>query len=154
MGPRALVAAKNATDWHCPTPLQLAVAELLSEGHLARHVRKMRARYQERRRALLGALEEQCAARLVAIPSSYGLHVTAVTPTRAPPEKVTQGLFRHHIRLHSLARYVAGSETQSGLVFGLGAVEVPAIERCVALVRRALGDDERRARGPRAARGR
>ena len=76
MGPRALVAAKNATDWHCPTPLQLAVAELLSEGHLARHVRKMRARYQERRRALLRALEEQCAARLVAIPSSYGLHVT------------------------------------------------------------------------------
>jgi GntR family transcriptional regulator/MocR family aminotransferase len=145
---RALVAAKNAADWHCPTPLQLSVAAFLSEGHLVRHVRRMRALYQRRRRALLRALEEQCSTRLIAIPSSYGLHVTAVATAPAPLEQVTQTLLGQHVRLHTLARYFVGPETRSGLVFGLGAVELPAIERCVAMLRRALGEREHRARGP------
>jgi GntR family transcriptional regulator/MocR family aminotransferase len=140
---RALVAAKNCFDWHCSTPLQLAVAEFISEGHLSRHVRKMRALYQERRRALTRALEEELSAWLVPIPSSYGMHITAVARTPAPLERVTRELLRHHLKLHSVSRYFAGPETWSGLVFGLGAVGVPEIERGVVLLRRVLGEDAR-----------
>jgi GntR family transcriptional regulator/MocR family aminotransferase len=31
----ALVAAKNSADWHCSTPVQLAVSNFIAEGHLA-----------------------------------------------------------------------------------------------------------------------
>src|ERR1700761_6786668 len=44
-----LTAAKNCLDWHCPTPVQNAVAAFIAEGHLTRHVRKMRGLYKERR---------------------------------------------------------------------------------------------------------
>jgi GntR family transcriptional regulator/MocR family aminotransferase len=135
----ALVVAKNSLDWHCSTPLQLAVAEFISEGHLTRHVRKMRAVYQERRRALTRALEEELAGWLVPVPSSYGMHITALARIPVPLERVTRELLRHQLRLHSVNRYFAGPETLSGLVFGLGAVAVPEIERGVALLRRALG---------------
>jgi GntR family transcriptional regulator/MocR family aminotransferase len=148
----ALVAAKNCLDWHCSTPLQLAVAEFISEGHLARHVRKMRALYQERRRALTRALDGELSGWLTPIPSSYGMHITAVTRTPLPLERVTRELLRHHLRLHSVSRYFAGPETWSGLVFGLGAVGVPEIERGSALLKLALSEAARLTRGSASAR--
>ncbi|HEY8004784.1 MAG TPA: PLP-dependent aminotransferase family protein, partial [Phenylobacterium sp.] len=52
----ALVLAKNCQDWHCSTPLQLGVAAFIAEGHLARHVRRMREAYGARRARILEVL--------------------------------------------------------------------------------------------------
>jgi len=49
---------KNCLDWHCATPIQSAVAAFISEGHLARHVGKMREIYRTRRQLLLNTLRE------------------------------------------------------------------------------------------------
>ena len=51
--PRALskqfVAARRVFDLCSPTLYQVALAEFLREGHFARHLRRMRAIYLERR---------------------------------------------------------------------------------------------------------
>ncbi len=44
----ALVAAKQCTDWHCAVLEQETLAAFIAEGHLARHVRKMRQVYGAR----------------------------------------------------------------------------------------------------------
>jgi GntR family transcriptional regulator / MocR family aminotransferase len=64
----ALVAAKNCLDWHCSMPIQLGVAAFIAEGHLARHVRKMRRVYQQRRQLLLQILDQDFSRWLEAIP--------------------------------------------------------------------------------------
>jgi GntR family transcriptional regulator/MocR family aminotransferase len=56
---------------------QAATADFLAEGHLARHVRRMRRLYAERREAVLGALAERASAELVVTPRGGGLHVLA-----------------------------------------------------------------------------
>ena len=48
---KTLTAAKNCLDWHCATPVQSAVAGFIAEGHLTRHVRKMRDTLQAAPRA-------------------------------------------------------------------------------------------------------
>jgi len=112
---KPLVTAKNSADWHCPTPMQLGVAGFITGGHLARHVRKMRAVYKERRQALLDGLPDW----LEPIPSFYGMHIAAFARDGRDLDALTEGL--QGVKLHSLSRYYLGAEKRQGLVFGHGA---------------------------------
>jgi GntR family transcriptional regulator/MocR family aminotransferase len=133
-----LVAAKNCLDWHCATPIQSAIAGFIAGGHLARHVRKMRVIYKQRRESLLKCLEEDLGEWLHPIPSHYGLHIAATASSSVNLERVTEALRRYNMTIHTLSRYFLGQETWKGLIFGYGTVDVPAIRRGVSLLREAL----------------
>jgi GntR family transcriptional regulator/MocR family aminotransferase len=132
-----LTAAKNCLDWHCPTPVQSAVAAFIAEGHLTRHVRKMRDIYKERRDLLLRSLEE-LREMLSPIPSFYGMHIVAEARGRFDLEAVALSLARQQVKIHTLDRYFLGSQTHSGLVFGYGTVDPPQIRRGMSILRRAM----------------
>jgi GntR family transcriptional regulator / MocR family aminotransferase len=134
----SLVAAKNCLDWHCPTPLQSAVAGFITGGHLERHVRKMRAIYKLRREALLKILEEDLSKSLKPIHSNYGLHVAATAKTAVNLERVTELLLRRNVKIHTLSRYFLGPQTSKGLIFGIGTVDVPEIRKGIGLLGKAL----------------
>jgi GntR family transcriptional regulator/MocR family aminotransferase len=133
-----LVAAKNCLDWHCATPIQSAVAGFITGGHLARHVRKMRVIYRQRREALRKCLVEDLGKWLRPIPSHYGLHMVAAANSSLGLESVTQALLRHNVKIHTLRRYFVGRESWKGLIFGYGTVDVPAIQRGLILLRKSL----------------
>ncbi|MES2128006.1 MAG: PLP-dependent aminotransferase family protein [Pseudomonadota bacterium] len=133
-----LAAAKNCLDWHCSTPIQLAVAGFIGEGHLTHHVRKTREIYKQRRQLLLDLLRKDFSAWLTPIPSFYGMHIAALGRAGLDLEALTQGLLAHNVKVHTLERYYLGPQRQSGLVFGYGAVERPDIRRGMELLREAL----------------
>jgi GntR family transcriptional regulator/MocR family aminotransferase len=133
-----LVAAKNCLDWHCSTPVQMGVAGFIAEGHLAHHVRKMRATYARRRRLLLNFLQEDLAQWLDPIPSFYGMHVAAVARTSLDFDQMTEVLLRNNVKIHALSRYYFGPQTRTGLIFGYGAVDLPEMTRGLRLLRTAL----------------
>jgi len=135
---RTLVAAKNCLDWHCSTPVQMGVAGFISEGHLTRHVRKMRERYKERRRRLLQSLEENFAEWLQPIPSFYGMHVAAIARVSLDLERAAENLLRHNVKIHALKRYYLGPLTRSGLIFGYGAVNIAEMNRGLSALRKVL----------------
>lgn len=72
----SFLAAKALSDTHCPSIEQAVLADFISQGHLVRHLRKMRRVYQERQQVLLAALEEYAQDLLIAIPHSAGMHLT------------------------------------------------------------------------------
>ena len=135
-----LTAAKNCLDWHCATPIQSAVAAFIAEGHLTRHVRKMRGIYKERRRLLLQSLQDKLGEWLSPIPSYYGMHVAAVVREPLDLEAVSESLARQNIKIHTLSRYFLGTQTQAGLVFGYGTVDLAEIRRGISTLRKALQD--------------
>jgi len=135
---RTLVAAKNCLDWHCSTPVQMGVAGFIAEGHLAHHVRKMRALYKQRRQLLLHTLEKELGAWLEPIPSFYGMHVAAAARGAADLEAVTEALARNNVKLHTFSRYYLGPQTQTGLIFGYGAVDLPQMKQGLSLLRKVL----------------
>jgi GntR family transcriptional regulator/MocR family aminotransferase len=61
---------------------QLAVADLMRQGHFARHLRRMTVRYKARRNALVAALERRFGDRIVLTHSAGGLHVLGRFPGR------------------------------------------------------------------------
>lgn len=144
---QALVVAKNCSDWHCPVVTQLAVAGFIADGHLARHVRKMRRVYQERRDFLLASLQRDFLDWLEPIPSSYGMHVTATARRPLDLDQVADELLDSHVKIHSLTRYYLDDRPMAappsvlgkpGLVFGYGAADRSQISNGLALLRKAL----------------
>jgi GntR family transcriptional regulator / MocR family aminotransferase len=133
-----LTAAKNCLDWHCPTPIQSAVAGFIAEGHLTRHVRKMRDIYKQRRELLLESMRDKLSPWLLPVPSFYGMHIAALAHSALELEAVADVLLRQHVKIHTLSRYYLGPSTQAGLVFGYGTVDLPEIRRGVSVLRKAL----------------
>jgi DNA-binding transcriptional MocR family regulator len=82
----------------------------------------MRQRYRERREALLEVMDT-LAHTLTPLPSSYGMHLSAIVSDGIDTEAVAEFLQQRQIRLHTLNRYYHGAVDRLGFVFGLGATE-------------------------------
>jgi GntR family transcriptional regulator / MocR family aminotransferase len=135
---QTLVAAKNCLDWHCSTPLQGGVAEFIAGGHLARHVRRMRQIYKQRRQLLLNSLGAELGEWLEPIPSCYGMHVAAVARSSLDLEHVTEALLRHNVKMHTFSRYFVGPQTRTGLIFGYGAADLSEMKQGLSALRKVL----------------
>ncbi|HEX5578391.1 MAG TPA: PLP-dependent aminotransferase family protein, partial [Candidatus Limnocylindria bacterium] len=136
----ALHAAKFLTDWHTAVPLQGAMADFITQGHFARHVRRMRLVYEARHRLVTEILRTRFAARLQAIPSAAGLHISA-TATEASVDRV-DAIVRRAARLGvaclPLSLWGLMREPEPGLVLGYGAIGTDRIEAGLKALHRAM----------------
>ena len=73
----AFSRAKAVVDRHSPTVEQAVLAEFIAEGHLARHVRRMRMLYWSGRTTLLDALHRELAGAVEVQSHEAGMHVLA-----------------------------------------------------------------------------
>ena len=129
----ALVAAKRLADGHNPTAVQDALALLIDEGHLARHVRRVRRLYERRRALLLAGLAGELAPWLEPVDSAAGLHLCAYLRGRADAAALLARARERQVGVSSLAGYYLGAAGRPGLVFGYGATAegdiAPGLER-------------------------
>ncbi len=117
---RALVAARHLTDWHGPQLIQATLAKFIQEGHLARHIRKMRRIYSQRRQLLFQCLESDVFGIAEPWPSAAGLHIAV---------RLNRGLSGDEIANAAKAKGVGvDSLGPHGLALGYGAIEISQIE--------------------------
>jgi GntR family transcriptional regulator/MocR family aminotransferase len=135
---RTMITAKNCLDWHCPTPIQMGVAQFIADGHLTRHVRKLRSIYLGRRKLLLDILAADFAGRLAPILSCYGMHVAVIPKLPHTLDRVEKRLLRLNVKVHTLERYFLGAPTSEGLIIGFGTTDLPEIERGLSALSRVL----------------
>jgi GntR family transcriptional regulator/MocR family aminotransferase len=138
----ALVTAKNATDWHCSIPIQAAVGRFIVDGHLARHIRRVRRIYRDRRELLLGLLDQRLGPVLKVMPSFYGMHIAALTRTALDCEAISLALSQRGILIHSLDRYFAGPMAQTGFVIAYAAADGDELRCAVDALADTLGARE------------
>ncbi len=126
----ALRAAKYVTDWHTPLPTQAALAHFINEGHLARHIRKMRAIYRRRHDKIAQALAGQFARHLVSIPSAAGLHISATARTASAEEMedVAERALAAGVAVQPLSMFQVTQPPWAGLALGYGAIETDDID--------------------------
>jgi len=125
---RPLIMAKNGMDWHCATPMQAAVGSFILDGHLARHVRRVRRTYRERRAHLVELLESRLEGLFRVIPSYYGTHIAALATRDLDCEAISAALGRRGIMMHSVDRYFLGPVTSPGFIISYAAADLKAIE--------------------------
>ena len=73
----AFVVAKELADRQAPTMEQAVLADFISEGHLATHLRRTRALHARRGEALASAIRTRMDGLLEAEPPAAGLHLLA-----------------------------------------------------------------------------
>jgi GntR family transcriptional regulator/MocR family aminotransferase len=135
----ALIAAKHAVDGHCPTVAQETLAAFIAEGHLARHVRRMRRVYAARRERLVAALAGQFAPWFELLPSIAGLHVAALASASVDVPALVQRARLRGVGVYPLREYYATRRSaRDGLVFGYGAIDETAIAEGLTRLRRIL----------------
>lgn len=136
----AVAHAKRLADWHCDAAAQDTLAAFIAEGHLARHVRRMRKLYAERRAALLDALARHGDGRLTPWPSGAGLHLAVQLAAATRAEALVSRAAAQGIHLETLGSYALQREAPNGLALGFGLIDAgridAAIGRVVALLER------------------
>jgi len=133
---RALANAKQCSDWHSPVMEQDALAAFISEGHMARHVRKMRRVYAERRELMLSGLQAHFSPWLEPIPASGGMHLTALARESLDYDAIAHSARQRNMDVRSLRTLSANRDGQAGLVFGYGATAPEAITEGLLQLRR------------------
>jgi GntR family transcriptional regulator/MocR family aminotransferase len=115
----ALRAAKQLSDWHAEQTNQAALARLMDEGLLARHIRKAGREYAARHDLIVSRLTADFGDWLTVVPSAAGLHVAALARPGADIDGVVERAAGMDVAVESLARYCAAGP-QHGLVIGYG----------------------------------
>jgi GntR family transcriptional regulator / MocR family aminotransferase len=121
----AVHRAKFLSDWHSPSPLQAALARFIDDGEFARHLRRAHSVYRERRELIAQILTRDFANDFELIPSSTGLHLTALarTATVDGVETIAVRAWEAGVAVQTLAFAAVRPETRrAGLMLGYGAV--------------------------------
>ena len=135
---RALAAAKACADGQCPPLMQETLAAFIDEGHLVRHVRRMRQIYGGRREVLLVGLQQHLSPWLAPVPSSAGLHLAAHATRPMDIEAVVERARMRGVGVCPLSRFRRGRDSSPGLIFGFGAVPERDITEGLLRLRRAF----------------
>lgn len=135
-------AAKAAVDRQSPTTEQAILAEFITEGHFARHIRRMRNLYLERAEALVHYAEQYLGAALTVAPPEAGMHTIAWLPRSADDREVSRRAAEAGVvawALSSCYRDVAQAEPPPGLILGFAAYAEKEIADGVQTLARVLG---------------
>lgn len=135
----AFIDAKHVADGHTALLAQGVLAAFIREGHLARHLRRTRAIYDERRLAFLE--EAQILTDVLELgPARAGMHVTGIfkdqRALRLDDRAVAAECARAGIDVHPLSKY--GAVGRGGIVFGFAAASRAAAKSGLKIVRRAI----------------
>ena len=119
--------AKYVTDWHTAVPVQAAAARFLDDGHLARHVRRMRGVYAARHQLVTTVLAAELADLLRPVPSAAGLHVTVLLRRHADDAAVAAAAAADGIALLPLSACAVSAPAPPGLLLGYGAIQTDRV---------------------------
>lgn len=118
---------------------QVVLTTFINEGHFARHIRKMRLLYEERRDIFVQATGNYLAGLINVESSAAGLHVVGWLPEGVNDVAVSQKLLEHGIDAPPVSAFALEPIARQGLVFGYGAVGEKEILTAVKKMRHILG---------------
>jgi len=114
----AFRAVREAIDIFPPGLVQAALAEFIEEGHFARHIRRMKMLYAERREALVEAIAEHIGDGLEIVGSEAGMHLVGLLPAGIKDVAVCEAAAAAGIAAIPLSSCCLRVPRRGGLVLG------------------------------------
>jgi len=133
-----VAAARLLTHRHPPMLEQMVVCDFITEGHFARHLRRMRQLYSERLSVLMEQVRRQLAGLLEISPIEAGLQTIGWLARGISGEAVAEAARARDVEVVPLRRFYRGAMAHDGLQLGFAAVPAREIRRGVDELARAL----------------
>lgn len=133
------LAIRRIMDLSPPTFFQEVLAEFIVNGHFARHVRRMRILYRERRSALVECVRKELGGAVEVMGDAAGMHLTVTLPEGSRDLEIAERAARQNLRIWPLSSSYMGEEPRQGFILGFGSTAVPAIAPAVRKLGQLLG---------------
>jgi GntR family transcriptional regulator/MocR family aminotransferase len=124
-----LIAALNATGQFAPLITQAALADFITEGHLTRHLRRMRRIYAERRQFFIEQFERQLAAWMELRRTDSGIQLVGLFRTSLDDRMIADEARRHGINVSPLSLQYRFQPARNGLLMGFAAADGRTTQR-------------------------
>jgi GntR family transcriptional regulator/MocR family aminotransferase len=134
-----VTALRQLVDWHPPVMAQFALASLLEDGTVDRHLRRASRIYHHRYEIVRAALAGPLSPWLGALPAQAGLHLTALLHHPYDEDRVLAAVAARGIAATGLSQYFHGGPARPGLVIGFGAIDAAELPAALGELRAALG---------------
>ncbi len=121
-----------------PSIEQAVLTDFITEGHFARHIRRMRALYQERQQCLINAARRELGDALELEPNEAGMHLVGRLPYGVDDLAASREASRLGIEVPALSLYCIERKRRSGLLLGYAGYDEREIRKGVRLLAGAL----------------
>ena len=124
-------AMRQVMDICPPHITQAVMSDFIREGHFARHVRRMRPIYAERRRVLVAELERQLGDNATIMGDQAGMHLAIYLAPGRDDRKIAATAARQSLWLSALSSSYVGKKPRHGFVLGFGNTKANDIPQAV-----------------------
>ena len=114
----AFVRIRRLAGHQCPTLEQAVLADFITEGHFARHIRRMRTLYAERQQTLIKAAVRELDGLLDIRQSDAGMHLIGWLPKGINDRIASRVALAHGVEVSPLSIYCIEPQTQGALRLG------------------------------------
>jgi len=129
----AFASARALADRHAPGDSQDVLARFITEGHLLRHLRRMRELYPKRQQALIDAVTEATGGAVRLARSEQGMHLVHELPPGRADAPTSGRALAAGVMLAPLSRYAIESRRR-GWLFGYAGYDVAALRDAAARI--------------------
>lgn len=133
----AFAMARALTDRHAPGDAQDVLARFITEGHLLRHLRRMRELYPQRQQILIETLAKTSHGHMVLQPSEQGMHLLHELPAGQDDLALSARAQQAGLMLAPLSRYAIASK-RKGWLLGYAGYDGVALRRAAATLGKLL----------------
>ena len=134
----AFVAARGLIDWHSPSIDQATLADFISEGHFARHIRRMCTLYKDRQETLVTAARRELDGLLEVAPAEAGMHLVGWLPKGSNDKTAAAKASQSGVEAAPLSAFSSNKLARGGLILGYTGVNSRQIKDGVKRLARAL----------------
>jgi GntR family transcriptional regulator/MocR family aminotransferase len=132
------IHAKWLADRQCPLLEQYALADFISEGHLERHIRRMRMLYDQRRRALVEALTLYLGEQVTILGENAGIHLMVRLHTGLSDEEIVHQAAQVGVGLVPAKPCYLGNSPGGEFIFGYAELDEAQIQEGVRMLAQVL----------------
>ena len=137
----AFAAVRDAFDTFSPTLYQAALTDFIRDGQFARHIRRMRALYLERRMALLDAIDHYMDGKLEVIGTHAGMQLAALLPRGIDDVALSIQTAKLGVSTRPLSICYARPPRRGGVILGYSGASVQEIREGVRKLRSCLSSN-------------
>lgn len=108
-------------------PFQAALADFINEGHFARHIRRTRKIYQQKRDVIVAELKKQVGDAVEIGAHDSGMHIVVYLPDGISDSEAHAAMAAHQLNVGTLSSTYLNDPSRQGLILGYTAVPIDKI---------------------------
>ena len=128
----SLTAALSSTGQFAPLITQAALADFINEGHLTRHLRRMRRIYAERRQFFIEEFNRKLGHIMELRHTDSGIQLVALFRTLVDDRPIAELARANGVNVSAYSLQFRHASAQSGLLFGFAASDQRTTRRAIA----------------------